>query len=160
MKKNDIVIGAEYAVGRDDYPDRCRVLEVGTYINESYSGRYGLTRTRNEVRGVKVETLNRETGESIANQFYPRGKFDWVPFQQVRCTWGAYLDAKRQRDEYRRNLEAAQARARDIRDELMEAIHGTKYGGGSVKIELTFDQAVRLLGMVRNATPPGGTKLV
>ncbi len=150
MKKADIVIGEEYAVGREDYPQRARVVEFGTYKNTNYSGR-SFSGYTTEVRGVKVEELKAD-GTVYQTK--------WVPFQQVRMLWSVWLKAKANRDAYNRRVEQAQAGNYIKQRELQKAITGSECQYGSITISLTRVQAERLLAVVRAATPPAADALI
>ncbi len=71
MKMKDIVVGEEYAFGRQDewrgWPRRVRVLEVGLRRQIHSGGRSMSTRQSARADGVKVQTLDRETGESTGD---------------------------------------------------------------------------------------------
>ncbi len=149
MKKADIVIGEEYAVGREDYPQRARVVEFGTYKNTTYPS-YSFRGVTNEVRGVKVEELKAD------DTVY---QTKWVPFQQVRMLWSVWLEAKANRDAYNRRVEKARSDTYAKQCELQKLLTGSEYGSGSVKVELTIAQADRLMALIRHSMAPSQNSL-
>lgn len=63
MKAKDIVIGQEYAVGSEHYPERAVALEVGPISRRVYSGtRWDFGGHNSTTPACRVRVLQRKTG--------------------------------------------------------------------------------------------------
>ena len=110
MKKSDIVIGQEYAQGRDRYstPQRVKVLgEARISVGWSYQ--------KKTVSGTRAQVLDRQTGKPATR---PDGS-EWiieVANREILEPWVDYAErnaamAKARRESDRRRLDARRERA-------------------------------------------------
>lgn len=168
MKKSDIIVGVEYAYGREedgrwaaDYYrryQRCRVVRHGAErISLSYSG--------SKTAGVWLHRLNKETGEVDWTDDNGDPKEFFVPNRQIRETWDTYVaggteydaqearwaeERERQTEVRARNGRAIIAALRDRGFDVDKHVNWKlRYveNGETDSIELSFDAIADLLGI-------------
>lgn len=148
MKIKDIVIGETYAVGRGNYKNKARAVEVGPMVRRVWSGRWS---DRKTLPSVKVERLNRD-GEVEGTEI--------LAPQQVHSTWADYEKQREQENELRarreersrneRNLAVQIAKALDEKLGLKDGTFEVGYSSSSYEVRIPqyqFKKLVETLGI-------------
>lgn len=152
MKLSEIEVGKEYAVGAEDYPTRAIVLEKGTFPVTTYSGRFGMSATTREHKGVKVQLVHRDgtpssrrvereitaadTAAAMSGEVFETAKtssgktvivthvptIQWYLPQQVRWTWDVQQDRLDRKAQQEARAAALSVRTKDQHADVVAAL--------------------------------------